>query len=352
MSAWGEARSPGVEGTENGDLTRSRGERGGAPTALVLHPACALHDPGWKHPEHQGRLPAIVNAIYHETPALLHAVLQREAELASTAALLRVHTEQHVERIEAAAAQAEREGEAVSLDRDTVVSAASWEAARAAAGCAITAADLVLRGEARTAFSLARPPGLHATEDRAMGFCLFNNVAVAARHIQAEWRVGRVLIVDWDVHHGNGTQDIFYDDPSVCFLSLHLRDHYPGTGLAEERGLGAGIGTTRNVELPHGLPAAEYRRIFAEQLETTLAEFEPDFVFISAGFDCLAGDPLGGLLLEPADLHAMTRLLIERTAATAGGRVVAVLEGGYAPARLGAGVVRVLRALAGLPPEG
>jgi len=318
----------------------------------VLHPACALHDTGWKHPEHQGRLPAIVNAIYQDTPALLHAVLQREAEPASIAALLRVHTPEHVARIEAAAAQAEREGAAVFLDGDTVVSPASWEAARAAAGCAMTAADLVLGGEARTAFALSRPPGHHATADRAMGFCLFNNVAVAARHAQAEWGVERVLIVDWDVHHGNGTQDIFYGDPSVYLLSLHLGDHYPGTGAADERGAGAGIGTTRNVPLPHGLPAAEYRRIFAQQLEAALAEFEPDLVFISAGFDCLAGDPLGGLLLEPADLYAMTRLVVERTRPSADGRVVAVLEGGYAPARLGAGVVRVLRALAGLPPEG
>ena len=340
---------------ENGGLPRSlggRSERGVAPTALVLHPACALHDTGWKHPEHQGRLPAIVNALYQETPALHQAVLQREAEPASRSALLRVHTPEHLDRIEAAAARAAREGGAVFLDADTVVSAASWAAARAAAGCAITAAELVLRGEARTAFALTRPPGHHATADRAMGFCLFNNVAVAARHVQAEWRVGRVLIVDWDVHHGNGTQDIFYNDPTVYVLSLHLRGHYPGTGSAEERGVGAGIGATRNVELPYGLPAAEYRRIFEEQLEAALAEVEPDFVFISAGFDCLAGDPLGGLLLEPEDLYAMTRLVIERTAATAGGRVVAVLEGGYVPARLGAGVVRVLRALAGLPPEG
>ena len=337
------------ESAENRDLTR---RRGGAPTALVLHPACALHDTGWKHPEHQGRLPAIVNAIYRDMPALHDAVLQREAELASTTALLRVHTPEHVERIEAAAARAEREGAAVFLDGDTVVSPASWEAARAAAGCAMTAADLVLGGEARTAFALSRPPGHHATADRAMGFCLFNNVAVAARHAQAEWGVERVLIVDWDVHHGNGTQDIFYGDPSVYVLSLHLGDHYPGTGAADERGAGAGIGTTRNVPLPHGLPAAEYRRIFAQQLEAALAEFEPGLVFISAGFDCLAGDPLGGLLLEPADLHAMTRLVIERTRPSAGGRVVAVLEGGYVPARLGAGVVCVLRALAGLPPEG
>ena len=325
---------------------------GAAPTALVLHPACALHDTGWGHPEHQGRLPAIVSAIERDTPALLHAVLQREAEPASVADLLRVHTWAHVERVQAAAERAAREGEPVFLDADTVVSAASWEAALAAAGCAITGAELVLRGEASTAFALSRPPGHHASADRAMGFCLFNNVAVAARRVQAEWGIERVLIVDWDVHHGNGTQEIFYEDPTVYYLSLHLAEHYPGTGAATERGAGPGLGTTRNLPLPHGLSAAEYRRAFAAALDAALEGFEPGLVFISAGFDCLAGDPLGGLLLEPADLHALTRLVIERTRASARGGVVAVLEGGYAPARLGAGVVNVLRALAGLPPTG
>ncbi|HEX7089035.1 MAG TPA: histone deacetylase [Longimicrobiales bacterium] len=323
---------------------------GAAPTALVLHPACALHDTGWGHPEHQGRLPAIVNAIERDTPALLHVVLQREAEPASVADLLRVHTRAHVERVEAAAERAAREGEPVLLDADTVVSAASWEAALGAAGCAITGAELVLRGEAHTAFALSRPPGHHASADRAMGFCLFNNVAIAARRVQAEWGIERVLIVDWDVHHGNGTQEIFYEDPTVYYLSFHLADHYPGTGAAAERGAGPGLGTTRNVPLPHGLPAGDYRGAFAAALAAALEEFEPGFVFVSAGFDCLAGDPLGGLSLEPADLHALTRLLIERTRASARGRVVAVLEGGYAPARLGAGAVSVLRALAGLPP--
>jgi acetoin utilization deacetylase AcuC-like enzyme len=325
---------------------------GATRTALVLHPACALHDTGWGHPEHQGRLPAIVSAIERDTPALLHAVLQREAEPASEADVLRVHTRAHLERVRAAAERAAREGEPVFLDADTVVSAASWEAALAAAGCAITGAELVLRGEADTAFALSRPPGHHASADRAMGFCLFNNVAVAARRVQAEWGIERVLIVDWDVHHGNGTQEIFYEDPTVYCLSFHLADHYPGTGSAAERGAGPGLGTTRNVPLPHGSSAADYRRVFVAALDAALEEFEPGFVFISAGFDCLAGDPLGGLLLEPADLHALTRLVMERTRASARGRVVVVLEGGYVPARLGAGVVNVLRALAGLPPAG
>jgi acetoin utilization deacetylase AcuC-like enzyme len=316
-----------------------------------MHPDCGLHDTGWGHPEHQGRLPAIVKAIYQDTPALLEVMLQREAEPVGTTELLRAHSPEHIERVRAAVAEAERTGSQVSLDSDTVVSAASWDAALAAAGCAVTGVRLVLDGEAATAFAGSRPPGHHATRDLAMGFCLFNNVAVAARWAQAERGVERVLIIDWDVHHGNGTQDIFYADPSVYYLSLHLSPHYPGTGEAEERGAGAGVGTTRNIPLAAGTSAAEYRRLFEGALDAVLADFAPELVLISAGFDCMAGDPLGGLLLEPSDLHALTGVVLERTRATAGGRVVAVLEGGYAPARVGAGVVAVIRALGGVPPQ-
>jgi acetoin utilization deacetylase AcuC-like enzyme len=316
-----------------------------------MHPDCARHDTGWGHPEHQGRLPAVVDAIYRDTPALLDVMLQAEAEVATEGDLLRVHTPEHVERVREAVEEAARRGTQVALDEDTVVSDASWDAAMASAGCAVSAVRLVLDGEAHTAFAASRPPGHHATRERAMGFCLFNNVAVAARWAQAERGVGRVLIVDWDVHHGNGTQDIFYADPSVYYLSLHLSPHYPGTGSAEERGSGAGMGTTRNVPLPAGTSADEYRRRFTEALDAALAEFTPELVLISAGFDCLAGDPLGGLLLEPADLHALTRLLVERTQGSAAGRVVAVLEGGYAPRRVGEGVVQVIRALGGVEPK-
>jgi acetoin utilization deacetylase AcuC-like enzyme len=315
-----------------------------------MHPDCGLHDTGWGHPEHQGRLPAIVKAIYQDTPALLEVMLQREAEPVGTTELLRAHSPEHIERVRAAVAEAERTGTQVSLDSDTVVSAASWDAALAAAGCAVTGVRLVMGGEARTAFGVARPPGHHATADRAMGFCLFNNVAVAARWAQASRGVGRVLIIDWDVHHGNGTQEIFYADPSVYYLSLHQSPHYPGTGEADERGAGAGLDTTLNVPLPEGTTAAEYRLSVEESLGKVLAEFEPELVLISAGFDCLAGDPLGGFGLEPEDLHALTRMVVDRTQETAKVRVVAVLAGGYAPAGVGAGVVAVIRALGGLPP--
>ena len=318
-----------------------------APTAIVSHPACALHDTGWNHPEHQGRLPAIVKGIYRETPNLLDRWLQAEAPPGERSDVLRVHTEGHLERIREAAERAESVGQPIALTADTMVSGASWEAALGAVGAAIHGTRLVLDGEASAAFALTRPPGHHATADRAMGFCLFNNVAVAARWAQAEAGVGSVLVVDWDVHHGNGTQEIFYHDPSVFYLSFHLSGHYPGTGWSEQRGAGPGEGTTRNVPFPHGVERDYYLEVYEETVTAALADFDPELVLVSAGFDCLAGDPLGGLLLEPPDLHAMTRQLVE----LGGGErpVVVLLEGGYVPRRVADGAVQVIRALAGLP---
>lgn len=319
------------------------------PTAFVLHPDSGRHDTGWGHPEHQGRLPAVVNAVYRDTPTLIDAVLQREVDLAEERELRRVHTASHIESVRSAAERAAAEGQQVYLDSDTVVSGASWEAALGAVGCAVGATKLVLDGEAATAFACARPPGHHATAGHAMGFCLFNNIAVAARWAQAERGVGRVLIVDLDVHHGNGTQDIFYEDGDVYFLSLHLSPHYPGTGASDERGKGAGAGTTRNVPLRRDTSVQAYHAAFDEALDVALSEARPELILLSAGFDCLAGDPLGGLPLQPEDLHALATRLIEGARATAGGHVVAVLEGGYVPDRMGAGVVSVLRAFAGIP---
>ncbi len=322
-----------------------------ARTALVGHHACGQHDTGWGHPEHQGRLPAILSAIEKDTPALMPHVEQREGRLADLATLELVHARAYIDHVRAAAERARDTGSLLHLDPDTIVSPASWDAALASAGCAVTATDLVLDGSYEAAFSLSRPPGHHALVAGAMGFCLFNNVAIAARHAQRRG-IGRVLIVDFDVHHGNGTQDIFYDDPSVYFVSTHLSPHWPGTGAVEERGAGAGANTTRNVPLPHGVGPADYHRAFDAALEATLAEFEPELVIVSAGFDCLAGDPLGGMLLEPRDLHALTNRLREATRASTGGRMVVSLEGGYDPPRVGHGVVNVLRALCSVPPLG
>jgi acetoin utilization deacetylase AcuC-like enzyme len=318
--------------------------------ALVTHRDCGRHDTGWSHPEHMGRLPAIVQALYRDTPALIDLVLQHEAGPASEAQLARVHSAAMIEHVRAAVAEAERTGTQRALEADTVVSAASWDAALGAAGCAVDGVGLVMEGRARTALALARPPGHHATPERSMGFCLFNNIAVAARAAQAEHGVERVLIIDWDVHHGNGTQDAFYADADVHFLSIHQHPHYPGTGGADECGTGAGMGTTRNVPVAAGTPAAAYLELFEAAVEQAFRESRPELVLVSAGYDVLAGDPLGGLLLEPADLHAMTRTVVGHAATTAGGRVVLVLEGGYVPPRVGLAVRASMRALCGLEP--
>ncbi len=328
---------------------RARGRAMPTPTVLVTHPACNHHDTGLGHPESQERLPALLAAVRADAE-LQEVLLEQLGVKATEEDLLRVHAPQHVARIREAAELARRRGSIVWLDADTAVSPGSWEAALASAGCAVTAAERVLDAQSGTAFALTRPPGHHAGAGRAMGFCLFNNVAIAIRRVQARRRAERVLVVDWDVHHGNGTQDLFYEDPTVFFLSLHLSPHYPGTGAAVERGAGAGRGATRNVPLPHGTTAAEYRERFLGALDSALSSFRPDLVMVSAGFDCLSGDPLGGFHLEPPDLHLLTRDLLERVAGPAGGRVAAVLEGGYVLDRIGSGLVNVLRAFADLPP--
>jgi acetoin utilization deacetylase AcuC-like enzyme len=321
----------------------------GAATGFFLHPASPLHDTGWGHPEHQGRLRALAQTVGRDLLTLHGHVQQMECVEAELDDLLRVHTPEHVEAVREACRRAADGRTLVALDTDTRVSAASWDAAVGSAGAAITAASAVVARDIRTAFVAARPPGHHATPDRAMGFCLLNSIAVAARWLQAKGHAERVLIVDWDVHHGNGTQDAFYEDPTVYFVSLHQSPHYPGTGAADERGAGAGQRYTLNVPLPAATPRQEYRACFERAVLEATDGFQPDFVLVSAGFDVMAGDPLGGMLLEPEDLHAMTRFLLEAVAAGCDGRVIALLEGGYDPARLGLGAIAVIRALAGLP---
>lgn len=318
-----------------------------AQTALVLHEDCSLHDTGWQHPEHQGRLPAIVNALYKDTPDLQDLTLQRSGRHATEDELLYVHTPALIHLLKQAHARAIETARTVPIDNETLMSPASWDALLAAAGCLITACDAVIDGDARNGFALTRPPGHHATADTAMGFCLANNVAIAARHLQKRG-MANVLIIDWDVHHGNGTQDIFYDDPTVYYFSLHQSPWYPGTGLREERGGPNAPNSVRNVPLRAGIGGAEFVDVFKRELEDTLREFTPDFVLVSAGFDCLRGDPLGGLLVEPLHLHAITSHLM---GVIDHGKIVCALEGGYNPPRVGAGVVDVFRALAGLPPK-
>ena len=321
------------------------------PTAFLMHPASSLHDTGWGHPEHQGRLPALSTALAKDLPTFGERVDCVEPETATEDVLLSVHTREHVDSVRDAVARARASNRLVELDSDTRVSAASWDAALGSVGGALTAARGVAEGRWANAFVATRPPGHHATPDRAMGFCFFNTVAVVARWIQAEGWGERVAIVDWDVHHGNGTQAVFWEDPSVFFLSVHQFPHWPGTGRREERGAGKGLGATLNVPVAPGSSRLEYRDRYEAALDRVFVA-EPDFVLVSAGFDCLAGDPLGDQLLEPEDLHGMTRSLVQRATASCGGRILALLEGGYHPSRTALGAVSVVRALAGLTPLG
>jgi acetoin utilization deacetylase AcuC-like enzyme len=220
------------------------------------------------------------------------------------------------------------------LDPDTVVSPASFDVALSAAGACVAAVSAVVKGEAKTALCLVRPPGHHATSDRSMGFCLFNNVALAAQHARKEHQLDRLLIVDWDVHHGNGTQDIFYADPAVFFYSIHRYPFYPGTGSKEETGTGRGLGYKLNVPVRFGTSRKEYLHLFTNALEKAADKIKPELVLISAGFDAHAEDPIGSLGLEVEDFVTMSQKVLQVASTHAAGRVVSCLEGGYNVDRL------------------
>jgi acetoin utilization deacetylase AcuC-like enzyme len=291
---------------------------------IVHHPACALHNPGPGHPERPERIEAVLAAL--RAPELGVALTWHEARSASRPQLERVHPAPYLDGLERLA----RSGGG-ALDPDTIMSAASWDAV-----CAAAAVELALG--AAGAFGAARPPGHHALAAHAMGFCLVNNVVVAARHAQ-QLGASRVLIVDWDVHHGNGTQALVEHDATVRYVSMHQHPWYPGTGAADERG----VGNVFNVPRPPALPRAQYVRDLLAAVDAALTGWQPAMVLISAGFDSLAGDPLGGFTLEPDDVATWTTALRERVAPAP---VVGVLEGGYRLDLLARGVQAHVRALA------
>jgi acetoin utilization deacetylase AcuC-like enzyme len=305
--------------------------------AFISHADCGRHDTGWGHPEHVGRLRAVTRALRNH-PELYHQLEHIEGRHATADELSLVHDYDYVCRIEELA----RSGGG-RLDADTVASEGSWDAATAGAGCVLDAVDMSLDGRALRSFAAVRPPGHHAVRDRAMGFCLFGNVALAARYARTVHGLDRVLIVDWDVHHGNGTQALVESDPGIHFVSMHQWPWYPGTGAASERGE---HGNVWNIPLPPGLPAATYADALRRGVEQATEGFAPDIVLISAGFDSLLGDPLGGFTLEYGHVTQLTRFLVERAESWCEGRVVSALEGGYAPDRVGEACAVHMEALA------
>ena len=290
---------------------------------LATDLACKKHDTGKGHPEQIARYGAVRDALEAAGIFAKAKVIGPRALTADDLAL--AHEPRYLEI-------AEREilgGYDHLSTGDTNICPESWAAALAAAGCAVAATESVVKGEAKTAFCLVRPPGHHANAKKGMGFCVLNNVAIAARYAQRRLGIERVLIVDWDVHHGNGTQDIFYEDGSVFFFSTHQSPWYPGTGPAHETGAGAGKGTTLNCPFPAGSGRAEIFGAFEKQLVPAMEVFRPELVLISAGFDSRAGDPLGNFLLTDNDFVDLTKLMRTIADKTAGGRVVSMLEGGY-----------------------
>lgn len=290
--------------------------------AFISPPACLEHDTGVGHPESIARLQALNTHI--RDVGLLDDLLVLDARPVSEMELERAHDAQHVHRV----AQAIAQGYA-GLDGDTTISAHSWEAATMAAGAALTGLGCLAEEKARRVFCAVRPPGHHAEEDRAMGFCLFNNVAVAAAAAQASNMAERVLILDWDVHHGNGTQDIFDQSDSVFFYSMHQFPFYPGTGAAHEVGHGPGRGFTLNRPLPAGTGDDEYLRCLARDLDDIAKRFRPDLVIVSAGFDAHRDDPLAGMRLTSSCFQKMTRMVADFADTMCGGKLLSVLEGGY-----------------------
>jgi acetoin utilization deacetylase AcuC-like enzyme len=293
------------------------------PTALVYDEISKCHVPSLHKLECPQRYEAVRTAIAKSS--YFTALKPFQPRPATDDEILTCHSRSYLLR-----ARREIESGAVRLSTgDTYICRKSLKAAYYASGAACVAVEAVLSGQAKNAFCLTRPPGHHATANRGMGFCVFNNAAVAARHAQRKYQLGKVLILDWDVHHGNGTQDIFYEDGSVFYFSTHQSPWYPWTGKATETGQGKGIGTTLNCPMTRGAGRKEFMAALHHQLAPAVSRFKPDLIIISAGFDARHGDPLGRLELTDVDYRDFTSFVLELAHQTAEGRVVSILEGGY-----------------------
>lgn len=294
-------------------------------TGLVWEEQFKDHDTGRGHPERSARLDAIAAAL--TAGGLMERCRRIPARCASDAEILAVHDEKYLKRLQERCAAGDRYIDAV----DSAICPASYALARLAAGCVLAAVDAVMGGEVANAFCGVRPPGHHCERGLSMGFCLLGNVAIAAQYLRDRYGLQRIAVVDWDVHHGNGTQHIFEETAAVLFVSLHGHPAYvyPGTGFADERGRGAGDGATLNVPMYPGATDQDYHRAFDAQVLPLLEDYRPEFVLISAGFDAHRRDPLAPIDLETASFGWMTRAVADCAARHAGGRLVSVLEGGY-----------------------
>jgi acetoin utilization deacetylase AcuC-like enzyme len=305
-------------------------------TWIYTHEACLEHQPGPHHPESPQRLSAVLQAL--DEPEFASTV-RREAPRGTREQILRVHDLDYVDAVEGAAP---KQGYLALDAGDTIMSPGTWEAVLRCVGAACAAVDDVVAGRARNAFCATRPCGHHAEADRAMGFCVFNQAAIAALHGRAVHGLKRVAVIDFDVHHGNGTQNSFYDDPDLFYGSSHQAPFYPGTGKRSESGA---AGNIVNIPLSRGADSATFRRHMRDDLLPALQRFAPELLIISAGFDAHHKDPLGGLSFTDEDFHWVTRELMAVADATAAGRVVSTLEGGYSLEGLASGTAAHVRAL-------
>lgn len=308
-------------------------------TGLVYHPAYLEHDMGMGHPESPNRLRAIMQQL--EQSGTMTQLTRIEPRMAEEESITQVHTAAYLASLKQHSPASGR----VSLDPDTSMSPGSLTAAYLAAGGALAGIDAMMTKQVDQVFCAVRPPGHHAEANHAMGFCLLNNVAIAARYAQKKHGLSRVLIVDWDVHHGNGTQHSFEDDPSVLFFSTHQFPHYPGTGRESERGRGAGEGYTINVPMEAGEGDDEYRAIFHKVLVPAADEFKPELVIISAGFDAHKDDPLASMGLTESGYAELTGIVAGIAKQYAQGRILSSLEGGYNLTALAASVDAHVRGL-------
>ena len=304
---------------------------------FLSHADCGRHDTGWEHPEHVGRLRAVTRALRNK-PELWQTVDHLEGRHATAEELSLAHTPQYIAMV-----RQRSEAGGGRLDADTVLSEGSWDAATAGAGCVLDAVDRAASGVNLRSFCAVRPPGHHALADRAMGFCLFGNVAIAAHYARSRHSFGRILIVDWDVHHGNGTQALVEHEPDIHFVSMHQWPWYPGTGAAADRGP---HGSVWNIPMPAGRKPEDYVEALERGVDAATDGFVPDLILLSAGFDSMYGDRLGGFTLQLEHFAQLTESMVARAESLCGGRLVSALEGGYVPDRLGEACVTHLAALA------